>query len=716
MPKIEIGKQKPFVVLAALHILSACLILGNELLAINNRVPGGNFPIEHRYSWARVMLFCGVAAVSVIVVWISVTRKDINIFLPTLPSVLLIATLVTFLSVLYNYPAASGWCCEVFPTRYFGFPFSYSSGDNFVDALSIPSGARIIQYRFPYRLLLDLLFWSSLAFILLSSVPVLIQKVKDVLMNEKKAFLERPIIDRMIRLFLAIVFGLIAGLVVFFSPARTLETSAPAAISSMATPISTPTLMLASYERMFKLVFVDGTRAPKLSPTNMPTTIAEADCPGAQPVGVTTGQIAMLHLDPSILGRVHEQPGLQSTVLGQLRSDEFFIILAGPQCADDLIWWKVQSARGLLGWIAEGYVSSYWLVTPTPVDTKPTDAPTLADLVPTPAPTTVSGTELMRVLKGHTDTPETVAWSPDSTRLASGGRDYTFRIWDWAQNQQLFTVTFPGQRVYSVDWSPDGTRVALGSMHYLAGGPVEPEMVPEVRSGSNGELLLKMNPGNGRQCRKMKWSPNGLLLAGGCEFGNIFLWDALTGEPLRILEGHKLSVDDIAWSPSGRYIASSSNDGTLRVFEVISGEQMSLFTNEVPGCHMFASDQIACGIAAIAWSPDGNQIAFGSNNSAIKVWNPVSGEIRTIGYQREVDDISAVVWSPDGKRLASTAGLGGTIRIWNLTDEQHPSMLALPDVYQATGAAWSPDGKYLAVTGSPLENHNEGLIWIWRVY
>jgi WD40 repeat protein len=41
--------------------------------------------------------------------------------------------------------------------------------------------------------------------------------------------------------------------------------------------------------------------------------------------------------------------------------------------------------------------------------------------------------EISQALEGHTDEVNTVTWSPDGTRLASGSMDKTIRIWDIPQ-------------------------------------------------------------------------------------------------------------------------------------------------------------------------------------------------------------------------------------------------------------------------------------------
>jgi WD40 repeat protein len=56
-----------------------------------------------------------------------------------------------------------------------------------------------------------------------------------------------------------------------------------------------------------------------------------------------------------------------------------------------------------------------------------------------------------------------VAWSRDTTRLASASSDRTVRIWDPATSQCLSTLEGHSNSVNSVAWSHDATRLASAS-------------------------------------------------------------------------------------------------------------------------------------------------------------------------------------------------------------------------------------------------------------
>ena len=72
--------------------------------------------------------------------------------------------------------------------------------------------------------------------------------------------------------------------------------------------------------------------------------------------------------------------------------------------------------------------------------------------------------EHLNILEGHTDSVESVAFSPDGETVASGSSDNTIRLWDVATGAELRTLRGHTDSVESVAFSPpDGETLASGS-------------------------------------------------------------------------------------------------------------------------------------------------------------------------------------------------------------------------------------------------------------
>jgi WD40 repeat protein len=119
----------------------------------------------------------------------------------------------------------------------------------------------------------------------------------------------------------------------------------------------------------------------------------------------------------------------------------------------------------------------------------------------------------------------------------------------------------------SLKLSPDGSHLAL----ILSGGELRLFSLPSFPLPVTGSPPNSMTPtpiplrqaGLMGRIRTMAFSPDGTLLATGCEDGHIRIWITRRGILGKDLPAHKDAVLDLDFSPDGNSIISSGTDNTL---------------------------------------------------------------------------------------------------------------------------------------------------------
>ena len=150
----------------------------------------------------------------------------------------------------------------------------------------------------------------------------------------------------------------------------------------------------------------------------------------------------------------------------------------------------------------------------------------------------------------------------------------------------------------------------------------------------------------------------------------------------------------VAFSPNGKQIASTSTDKTIHVWDLMSGSEV------LP--------PIRCGAhfaQLVAFSPNGQRIVCGAGNDLYQ-WDALSGAKVLGPLLGHEDFVSSVVFSPDGTRIASGSD-DGTIRVWNAASGYEMLALLRKNMGEIRSVVFSSDGQHI-ISGTA-----DGMVRMW---
>ncbi len=275
--------------------------------------------------------------------------------------------------------------------------------------------------------------------------------------------------------------------------------------------------------------------------------------------------------------------------------------------------------------------------------------------------------------RGHTNAVESVAWSPDGKRIASGSDDNTLQVWDATDGKHVLTKR-GSVAVNTVAWSPDGKRIASKNA----------DNTIQIWDATTGDHIHTYYLGqftSGKAVNAVALSPDEKRIAIGTDT-IVQVWDAPTGSHLFTYSGHTALVNFLTWSPDGTRIASGSDDTTVQVWDAATGNHAHTYR----GHHSLAVNDVE-------WSPDSRHIALGGQDTTVEVWDATDGS-HVYTYRGHTDEVLAVAWSPDGRRIASGSGYyDTTVQVWDAADGNH---VLTYRGHSGRTVAWSPDGTRIA--------------------
>jgi Tol biopolymer transport system component len=203
------------------------------------------------------------------------------------------------------------------------------------------------------------------------------------------------------------------------------------------------------------------------------------------------------------------------------------------------------------------------------------------------------------------------------------------------------------------------------------------------------------------------WSPDGKKLA-ICNKGDIWITSIQAEDPIKLTTITE-QIYSPSWSPDGKWIAylvSLGNKINIKIISTSDGRVNTVLENFIG--------------TAYGWSPDGKELAFGSEGF-IESYSVDNSTIRKIADLKNLPMAKAynLCWSPDGEMLAFTD--------WRKAVHASSPIFTVPskggeiielttydtDYWNWKGYVfWSPDGKWISYNHDGfVKIRPEGSIW-----
>ncbi|WP_168211166.1 nSTAND1 domain-containing NTPase [Actinosynnema sp. ALI-1.44] len=186
--------------------------------------------------------------------------------------------------------------------------------------------------------------------------------------------------------------------------------------------------------------------------------------------------------------------------------------------------------------------------------------------------------------------------------------------------------------------------------------------------------------GHGDAVSDVSFGKDGTLASAGSD-QQVILWDTRSKTRRATLTDHPTFLRAVAFSPDGQQMATGGEDANLVLWDANRGQRLATLAGHTER------------IRDIKFSPDGRSVATSSNDRTVVLWDvrDRTAVRRLTGHQGV---IQAVAFSPDGS-IVATAGGDRTIGLWDTATGRRLATLT-GHTASVDSVVFSPDGRTLA--------------------
>jgi eukaryotic-like serine/threonine-protein kinase len=342
---------------------------------------------------------------------------------------------------------------------------------------------------------------------------------------------------------------------------------------------------------------------------------------------------------------------------------------------------------GALGLVGFGsFLSGCGTSSGTPTSASP--AASATSITRSSSPTPVPIGTILFTYTGHTSFTLAIDWSPDGSRIVSGGYDNTAQVWDAMTGRHVLVYRGHSSPVNFVYWSPDGKYIASGDYGTI-----------RVWDAATGATILALGDASGNDQNTLNWptwSFDSRHIA-GTNLSNIQIWDITTGKVISSITSQNSTLAAPVWSPDGTYLSyylqyAPPIPDKLGIWDIASHRAAGTITIPEKNTLLTLIDSRH---SRTVWASNSKQLVYVNRDGLVETWDIPSGKQGTVYSHPGSGDWTSVGWSPDGKFIAA-GSFDNLVQIWDAITAR--SIFTLNTPSDVISLAWSPDSKYIAST------------------